>query len=149
MSETMSPAPPPRGRAILYVILIFVAGAVFGSALTLGVGRHVLQQRPRDPAGWDVDAMRRLDRHLDLTAEQQARIEPVLQDMAERIRDVRMTSRRQWLSIIQEARGRIRHELTPEQQVEFDKLATRARANLGRWLDAPGAGRPRHNRPEP
>ncbi len=146
MSEPTPRPAPSRGRAIVYVILIFVAGAVFGSALTLGVGRQLLE-RPRDPAVWNLDAMRRLDRHLDLTSEQRERIEPVLEDMAERMRDVRMSSRRQWISIIQETRGKIRHELTPEQQVEFDKLAARARTNLGRWL-GPEGGRHR-NRPQP
>lgn len=146
MSDTPAPraATPSRGRAIFYVLVIFAAGAVFGSALTIGITRHRIQ-RAKNSATWNVEAMRRLDQHLDLTAEQRARVQPILADMAGRLRESRLATRREWLGIIQDTRQRLRAELTPEQQVEFDKLAARTRQNLGRFLGAP----PDPNRPGP
>jgi len=136
MSDTPATAAPSRGRAIFYVVVIFIAGAVFGSALTIGIGRRVIE-RTKNPAIWNVEAMRRLDHRLDLTPEQRERVRPILVEMAQRMREVRIASRREWTAIIQDTRDRLRAELTPAQQVEFDKLAARTRENLGRLLGAP------------
>lgn len=136
MSDAPATTAPSRARAIFYVIVIFMAGAIFGSALTIGIGRKVIQ-RANNPVSLNADVMRRLDRHLELTPEQRERLRPILIDMAKRLREARANSRREWTSIIQDARDRLRAELTPEQQVEFDKLAARTRENLGRLLGAP------------
>lgn len=150
MSDTAPSRPtvPSRGRAMLYVLVIFVAGAVFGSALTIGVTRFKLQ-RAKNPATWNVEAMHRLDRHLELTPEQRARVQPILADMAGRLRDARIASRREWMAIVHDTRQRLRAELTPEQQVEFDKLAARTRERLGRFLGAPAEPGRRGTGPDP
>lgn len=137
MSEPSAATVPSRGRAIFYVIVIFAAGAIFGSALTIGVGRHLLQ-RARTAATWNVEALRRVDRRLDLTAEQRARVQPILADMFGRLRDTRLNARRDTLEIIQDARAKLRAELTPEQQAEFDRMAGRLRDRfLGNAAESP------------
>ena len=133
MSDALRSSLPSRGRAIFYVIVIFVAGAVFGSALTFGVGRHMLQRARANPA-WNADTLRRLDRQLELTPEQRERVQPILADMTGRLRDNRVAARRESIAIVQETRDKLRAELTAEQQAEFDRLATRLRENLGRML---------------
>jgi hypothetical protein len=150
MSDTPSSVAPSRGRAVFYFVVIFLAGAIVGSALTIGIGRRVIQ-RVKDPATWNVEAMRRLDRHLELSPAQRERLRPILVDMAMRMREARANSRREWTAIIQDTRDRLRAELTPEQQVEFDKIAARNRETLGRFLGAPpepGARRPPLTQPE-
>ena len=136
MTGTPSTVAPSRRRAIFFFTVIFLAGAIVGSALTIGIGRRVIQ-RANNAAMWNVDAMRRLDRHLELTPEQRARLRPILVDMARRLRQQRVESRRVWTDILGETRDKVRAELTPEQQAEFDRLATRTRDNLGRFLGAP------------
>ncbi|MBE2216372.1 MAG: hypothetical protein IAE82_21035 [Opitutaceae bacterium] len=136
MSGTPSTVAPSRARAIFYFSVIFLAGAIVGSALTIGIGRTVIQ-RAKNPVALNAEVLRRLDRHLDLTPAQRERVRPILIDMAIRLREVRAESRREWTSTIQDARDRLRAELTPEQQVEFDRLAVRMRDNFGRLLGAP------------
>lgn len=151
MSGTPSTVAPSRARAVFYFTVIFLAGAIVGSALTIGIGRRVIQ-RAKDSTTWNVEAMRRLDRHLELSPAQRERLRPILVDMAIRMRESRANSRREWTTIIQDTRDRLRAELTPEQQVEFDKLAARTRENLGRFLGAPpepGMRRTPPAQPEP
>lgn len=136
MSDSTTAATPSRARTILYVIVIFVAGAVFGSALTIAVGRQRLE-RARSVETWNVEALRRLGDRLELTPEQRERIQPILADMTARLRETRIASRRAWISVLQDTRQRLRTELTPEQRAEFDKMAARRRDQLGRLLGAP------------
>lgn len=133
-----STAAPSRSRAFFFFSVIFLAGAIVGSALTIGIGRKVIQ-RANQPGALNAEVLRRLDRHLELTPDQRERLRPILIDMAMRLREVRAQSRREWAAVVQETRDRVRVELTPAQQAEFDKLAARMRDNAGRLLGAPPA----------
>lgn len=133
MSDVPAVKLPSRGRSIFYVLVIFVAGAIFGSALTLGIGRQVVE-RSRTTASWNAEGVRRLDRHLGLTPEQRARVQPIVLDMLMRLRETRVTARREAMDILQDTRTKLRAELTPEQLERFEKLAARWRGNAGRFM---------------
>lgn len=148
MNDAPRTTAPSRGRAIFFCLVIFIAGSIFGSALTIGVGRRVIQ-RTNHTTTWNVEAMGRLDRRLNLTPEQRAEVQPILVDMLLRMRDIRQQSRRDWTSVLQETREKLRAELTPEQQAEFDKIVRRTRENFGRFLGAPPEPGRAPNSPRP
>ncbi|MFT3830000.1 MAG: hypothetical protein QM691_09885 [Opitutaceae bacterium] len=74
---------------------------------------------------------------LDLTADQKAKIAPVLQQEAVELRALkadaslrRMQRLRQFREINQKASDQIRALLTPEQQTKYDELRAAARAEM-------------------
>ncbi len=71
---------------------------------------------------------------LDLSDAQKAKISPILQQQAEELRSLqadtglrRMQKARRFRDINQQARDRIRVELTPEQRKMYDELRAEAR----------------------
>ena len=75
-----------------------------------------------------------LDRQLRLTSEQRERIDQIMADGQERMRELRARIEPQMRKELQETREQIRAVLTPEQREQFEQLMkqrTRAGTNAG------------------
>ena len=121
-------------KPILAALVIFAAGVLTGG-LTVGLRRPAVG--PRWPASgqglvrpWPAQRLgaqqgelfRRMEKHLDLTAEQRPRIEAIVKESQERIRTLAEDVAPQTRGELRRMRERIREELTPEQQRKFEKL---------------------------
>ena len=99
---------------------IFIVGVVTGSALTVGLGPHFMHSPgPRDmKKHW----MTHLTQELNLTADQQAKIQPILTDAETKIQALHRDEMEHGAQIFKAVHDQISALLTPDQQVELLKV---------------------------
>jgi hypothetical protein len=120
----------PWIQAIAMLVVVFVIGALTGLALDRARGsRH-----PEPPPRQELPAEMR--RALDLTPDQERRIERILKDNSGRAKDLMDRIMPQLQALKDTIRAEVRAELTPEQQEIFDRF--------DHPLDAPPPGPPPH-----
>ena len=117
-------------KVILATIVIFGAGVITG-ALVLQATVGPYGMRPQrfathpefgTPGGMRFDFLRRMQRDLDLTAEQRDRIDKILKQSQERTRKIMEPCAPQLRQEVQRAKAEFRGVLTQEQQARFDAL---------------------------
>ncbi len=120
-------------KVILATLVIFVAGLVTGALVVWLSGSIYLppQQRPANGArtnapgslgGTRLEFLRRVQRDLDLSAEQHDQIDKVLKESQERTKKLMEPVAPQLRDELQHAREEFRKLLTPEQRARFDEL---------------------------
>jgi Spy/CpxP family protein refolding chaperone len=109
-------------KAILLAFLVFVLGIALGSSGTYVVTKHKLAPR-RDPA---AKTMAMFTKNMDLTEEQEAQIEKILNETRARYLQIHaQVVEPEYEKVRQESRERIRQLLTPEQRPKFEDLLQR------------------------
>jgi Spy/CpxP family protein refolding chaperone len=107
-------------KSWLLLGVIFALGVVTGSALTIGLASHFMhlpgeQQMKRH-------LMEHLVKRLNLTAEQQTKIQPIVADAETKIQSLRRDEVERGSQIFKAANEQISALLTPEQKVELQKM---------------------------
>jgi Spy/CpxP family protein refolding chaperone len=131
---------PRRSRLVagVVIVLVFLAGGAVGFFL-----HHAMPRRgfpglaiggppagpPPEVKGW---MLKRLDRDLDLTAAQHARIDTVLTRREADLRALMAEARPRFEAIATRTRTEIKAVLTPAQQEEFAKITQRIDAKRNR-----------------
>jgi Spy/CpxP family protein refolding chaperone len=122
------------GKVILATLVIFVAGLVTGALLVwqsdrLAMPRSPRLQRPENraaqplsPGGMRVELLRRMQRDLDLTAEQRERTDKLLKESQERTREITKPIAAELRAEVQRTTERFREVLTREQLARFEEL---------------------------
>ncbi len=100
--------------------VIFIVGVVTGSALTIGLAPHFMHPPGELPMRrhW----MAYLNQRLNLTADQQAKIQPIVADAETRFHSLHRDEVERGSQIYKAANGQIAALLTPEQKVELQKM---------------------------
>src|ERR1700733_12887240 len=98
----------------LFLALIFVAGIMTGVALTVGLGSHFRSES--GPQQMKSHWMLHLTHQLNLTNDQQAKIDPILTDAENKIQAARKENMDTVSDIIQKTNAQIATILTPDQQ---------------------------------
>ncbi|HET9491574.1 MAG TPA: efflux RND transporter periplasmic adaptor subunit [Methylomirabilota bacterium] len=145
----------PRGR-LLPGMTANARLVVAEKAEALKVPNAALRFRPAgdsgDAAGSEpsvAEIRERLVKGLDLSAEQQARLDPILEEGRQRMLELRKEIRSPWAErwrtqrLRATTRARIREILTPEQQARYDALGTARRASTGRVFILGPDGKPK------
>jgi hypothetical protein len=123
------PTPPPPVRtgnttllAAVALVVTFIAGLVVGAvgARFLNIRRP---ERLRPPAAEFM--MKRLDRSLDLTPQQEVEITSILQRHHQRIGAVWTGVRPQLRREVEQTNAEIQRVLTPEQRTKFEGIKMR------------------------
>lgn len=140
-------------QVILATIVIFVAGLVTGGATALGVVRWVVRhrgmnppafgmagQRPGQMMGFGPQIMRNLENRLDLTADQQARIGPIVERTAAELSQNRREVQQRSAAAIERMQNEVTPILTPEQLVKFNDFIARQRARFQQLRRGVGQG---------
>ena len=129
-------------KAIAAALALFVAGALCG-VMTDQLVAHHNRRKPIapdlvGPLGQRVAMVRRLENRLDLTPQQRTRIEVIIRESQQRLRDM-------WDPIAPRAEEELRHlhreielELTPPQRAQFKVLLSQP----SRGSRMPGSSRP-------
>jgi hypothetical protein len=131
---------PGKSRVVagIVIVLVFLAGGAVGFFL-----HHAMLPRrgfpglaiggppgpPPEVKGWMLD---RLDRELELTAVQHARIDTVLTRREADLRVLMSEARPRFEAIATRTRTEIQSVLTPSQQEEFAKITQRIDARRER-----------------
>jgi len=109
----------------LILAVIFIAGGFTGSALTMvfsGQFMHRAGGPPGPPGDMQQMWMLNLTNHLKLTADQQAKIEPIVRETAEKVQKVHRDEFGQVRDILKASDDQIAAILTPDQQAELKQM---------------------------
>jgi protein CpxP len=104
----------------LVLAVIFVAGILTGASLTIALSPH-LTHAP-GPHDMRKSWMARLTERLNLTADQQAKIQPIVTDAETKIQALHREEVGRGSQIFKSAHDQISALLTPAQQVELQKM---------------------------
>src|SRR5271170_4480282 len=110
----------PKVKSWLLLSVIFVVGVVTGSALTMGLAPHFMHHGA--PPDIKNHWMMLLTQRLTLTADQQAKIQPILSEAENNIQSLHRDEVERGSQIIHDANDKIAAVLTPDQKVELQKL---------------------------
>jgi len=120
----MSPA--LRWKLIAGFLLVFIAGGTTGAFFGASHMRNAFFHLPRH--GMLAEHMRnRLQRELDLTPEQMAKISPIIDKTAAQLEQIRQETGQRVRGIISDAHREIAANLNDEQRAKLKNLKTRFR----------------------
>lgn len=122
-------------KVILCLVAIFAAGAVAGSLFTLGAIKRAVKHGRDVPAITDR-VMNRLESKLDLSADQSAKIRPIIGQAAEKAVGARTEATLRNLQTVEEAVAQIKKQLTAEQLRKFEEMEKQRRKKLEAFLPA-------------
>ena len=130
------------------MIRSFVLGFFLGGALVY-TGIHFYQHYCADHHDlWGrhrkLDSKRileKLNKELDLNAEQKTQVEKILESKLPKIKELRETVRPQFSAIRESIQTEIRGILQPEQQAKFDRLVENFEKRRKEWEDKMDAGK--------
>lgn len=108
-------------KLVLLLTGIFIAGGLVGSAVTLHLGREMLQRRA-GPEQWGPARLKMLARHLELTPVQIEQLRPVIQRNVSDLAKIRQDGFRDTRRVLERMEQDIAAVLTPEQKVRFREL---------------------------
>lgn len=113
-----------RGAIALYVGLIFVSGGVLGAfgQRLYNASIDVKKPAPRNPEEMRRKVVAMYQQRLKLTDEQLAQLNTIMDETRQRVEEARRSLRPTYHKIHEEQDQKIRSILTPEQQVELDKI---------------------------
>jgi len=119
-------------KVILATMVIFGTGVVTGGLLVRNADRgrlnraqpnqQVIRQVQATSAGMRMDFLRRVQRDLDLTADQRERIDRILKESQDRTRKIMEPVSPLIRQELQRTKEAFREELTPAQRARFDQL---------------------------
>jgi hypothetical protein len=137
-----------KWKTIGYAAAIFVAGGISGGALGVYEERSHLNVPPRE----QETALRlrnHLQSRLDLSPDQVAKIDPIIDSAASGIRSIRVDSAQRINKVLDDSYAQISAVLTPDQRVKLDQMQKERHDLIERhWSDShrhPGPGEPRHD----
>jgi len=119
-----------RKKIILLLVVLMIISGLAGTFIGIRLGKAQARKRSV-PEAWNVEAMRTLHRKLNLTAEQDTKVQAVLDRGVEELRGVRADTLARTDKIINRLAGEIEPMLTEEQRPVFQNLVQeRAQASL-------------------
>lgn len=115
-------------KIICYVLLIFIGGFATGLLVAPAIGRRFL--RPPPPEELSRHMLSRLQSRLGLTAEQEAKVQPILESTAAEMEAMRRATAEKVAARISQTNREISSLLTPEQQKELEAMERERHARL-------------------
>jgi len=138
---------PRAVRPWIILALIFLLGAATGSLLTIGFGPRFSGPPPAHELGnrW----MEHLTHRLNLTDDQQAKIQPIVTKAEEQIQAAQREDLGHISSILKEANAGISPLLNPAQQAELQKMEQERERMFQHHQHGPGHGPDDFHHPGP
>ncbi len=110
-----------RVKNALMIAAIFVAGVVTGSVNSIGVGQKMAEQRLSIDR-FHSTLMGILRSELNLTADQTARVEPIVRQACVQYRELMLETANRVSALVRSTNTRIERELTPAQASRLRQL---------------------------
>lgn len=121
-------------KLVLLLTGIFLAGGVAGGFITLEVGKSMLRKRMA-PENWGPARLKKLEEHLNLTAEQLERLKPIVRRDVDELNKLRQQGFQDTRRILERMEKDIATVLTPEQKEKFEKLNAEMRERARRAFE--------------
>ncbi|MFZ4765378.1 MAG: hypothetical protein ACOYMN_10530 [Roseimicrobium sp.] len=109
--------------------------AIFGAGVGTGaVGTVVLLQRiftrPEPAKRWADSRLGELEARLKLSPQQKEKLRPIIEDASQRFREIGAETFSKIMATAEQTQGRFASVLSPEQQVEFQRMRPQVTAKL-------------------
>ena len=111
-----------RWKLISGLLLVFVLGILAGSVGTGIYLKHRLVPLIKEPGARKSFIMEKLSKKLNLTPDQQIKIEPIVNQMIEKRREFYRKSRPEIKKIMDQGFAKIKAELSEDQKKKLDEL---------------------------
>lgn len=108
-------------KMIIGLMAIFAAGVGTGAVGVVAIIVRTIS-KPVSTQRWVDSRMSEFSRKLQLTEEQELKIRPIVQTAAQRFQSIGGETFQQIIATAEQAHADVSKELTPEQQVEFNKM---------------------------
>ena len=122
--------PVLKWKLIAGFLLVFIAGGLTGGFIGATHARHLF--RAFHSHGLPDRIRDRLERQLDLTPEQSAKITPIIDDTAKKLEEIRTESARRVRATLEESHRQIAPQLTPEQRKKLEEVERKHRKRMHR-----------------
>jgi len=125
-----------KTKIYLLMATLFLSGVICGSLVTfLAIRAEIYSTPTKNSMELSAKALRFLNLRLRLSAEQEAKIEPILMDAQRDISPLRAEMRSHVLALMTAYNPRIEAELTPNQRATFRKFTHKLESNLSLDLE--------------
>jgi len=123
MSQTMNDTPATR-KAAIWVVIVFLLGAVAGGMLGFGYAHHSVSaaNAPLPEPERRAKKVAELTEKLGLTSDQAKQLDTILLQRHTEVKTIREQSDAQLGQVRQKGRDQIRAILTPEQEPKFEEF---------------------------
>ena len=119
-----------KWKTIGYAAAIFVTGGISGGALGVYEARtHLFSEMPRD-SDIALRMRERLQKRLDLTDDQMAKINPIIDATAAQLRTIRMDTMQRLNKVFDDSYAKVAAVLTPDQKAKLDEMDKERRAMM-------------------
>ncbi len=108
-----------RLKIVVSLMGIFVMGGITGNILS---PRKVVAESAPLIEKWPAATLKSYEDRLKLTPEQMEKLRPVFSETAVELKRVRAQTVAEIIRVKKQMNGKVAQELTPEQQVEFEKM---------------------------
>jgi Spy/CpxP family protein refolding chaperone len=135
-------------KMVLLLLGIYIVGGVTGAFVMARVIHERVAHRPM-PEQWAPMQLKRLAERLDLSADQQAQLEPIVKRNMDELRKLRTYSMAETRTVFERMEREIAEKLTPEQRAKYEQMNKEMRERGRRfWQNRPpgGPGGPRFDR---
>lgn len=105
---------------------IFLAGGVCGGL----VGWRLCRPAPKGPDQFDRQKMQAFIKDLDLSEEQQKKIQPIIEKTGSDLQQVRNDSRKQTRTLLEQMEAAVAKELNDQQREKLKELQEKARERM-------------------
>jgi Spy/CpxP family protein refolding chaperone len=122
-----------RWKIAFLVLASFVAGAITGAFLIMGSAKDEMR-RERDPLRWFTNTPDRWRSDMKLTADQDQKIRPILQEIDDELTNRRAVSLRETEGILSRGEDRIAAILTPDQRPQLHQTFEQRRQRIRDWM---------------
>jgi len=111
-----------KGKLIAGFVLAFLAGCAAGAFFTFHQSRHWRADFGRHPHSLTERMRNRIKAQLDLTPEQLAKIEPILNHATKELQDIRAETGAKVGQVMAETNRALQPELTDAQRARLEKI---------------------------
>lgn len=122
-------------KTVSFAALIFCAGAIVGGVATIRFVERRVSER-LDDRNWSSLTMNWLDRELLLTAEQRTKVEPIVKEATQELREIRDETEVKRRLILNSRLKEVRSHLTEDQNERLRLAVERVRRQI-RYVGAP------------
>ncbi|EEF59894.1 hypothetical protein [Pedosphaera parvula] len=115
---------PSKGKLIVYLVMLFVLGAVTGSGITYKLVKgHPPGRGPGHPPGDFTERMRSdLKTRLNLTADQVDKINPMIDVAGAELRSIQTNTMQRVSQVFDNLHAQMRPLLTDEQKTKLEEM---------------------------
>lgn len=125
-----------KGKAIFYLVAIFIAGAACGTILGYATGRQQAVSPARQKE-MSERTLRRLETRLNLTPDQIAKVKPIVEQNSAAMQSIHRESWQRVSETFKRMNAQIAGYLTEEQKKKLEAMESERCANVQKKCGAP------------